>query len=305
MKCAFPVAILAAACAVPSSATESLPAPVRVMIEEAIRVDDPAKIDAVLEIAKSTYPAAAADIDAMHETYLQRRRSRDAIRNEEASKARRSAGMFELWDGKGELGASRSTGNTSNVGLSLGVTVDRKGIDWEHRLRARIDYLEDDISKRDQYLIAYSPRYTLRGDHFIYGRAQFESDEFQGYDARYALSGGMGYRLVERPDLKLAIEAGPALRITDTVEGTDEHHISGLGSLDLEWKLAEKLKLTQDASAFVDSGNTTIHSVTALEAGVTDRVAARFSYSVEHETQPIGGTIPTDTLSRFAIVYGF
>lgn len=286
-------------------AAAEIPHSVKAMIDEAIRVDDPAKVDTVIEFAKATNPQSAAEIDAIHEAYRERSQNDAARKAEEAVAARREAGIFELWDGKGELGAFRATGNSSNIGLALGVSAERKGIDWEHRIRARIDYTEDDITKRDQYLFAYRPRYSLEGDHFIYGRGQFESDELQGFDARYSLSGGVGYKLINRDSLKFAIEAGPALRITDFVIEDTESHVSGLGSVDVEWKLGETLKLTQDASAFIEPSNATINSVTALEAGVSKGLAARISYAVEHETRPNSGAIETDTLTRFGLVYGF
>ncbi len=282
-----------------------IPKSVKAMIDEAIRTDDPTKVDTVVELAKATNPEAAGEIDALHEDYRQRHQRKVSRTAEEALVARREAGVFELWDGKGELGAFRSTGNSSNIGVALGVTAERKGIDWEHHIRARIDYIQDDVTKRDQYVFAYRPRYSLKGDHFIYGRGQFESDELQGFDARYSLSGGFGYRLADQDDLKIAVEAGPALRVTDFVVGADESHLSGLGSLDVEWKFGEAMKLMQDANAFIEPSNTTITSVTALEAGVSKGLAARVSYSVEHETRPVGGTIGTDTLTRFGMVYGF
>lgn len=294
-------ALLAAA----SPAAAEIPESVREMIDEAIRVDDPAKVDMVMELAKATNPGAAAEIDALHEEYRQHRQHSAKRKAEEAEAARREAGIFELWEGNGEFGAYRSTGNSSNLGLSFGLTAERKGISWEHRIRARIDYREEGVTQRDQYMFAYRPRYALEGDHFIYGRGQFESDERQGFNARYSLSGGFGYKVIDVNELKFAVEAGPALRVTDFVAEADESQLSGLGSIDVEWKMGETLKLTQDASAFIEPTTMTINSITAFEVGVSKGLAARFSYAVEHETRPVSGAINTDTLTRFGLVYGF
>jgi len=282
-----------------------IPQPVRAMIEEAIRQDDPAKVDAIISIARATNPASAGEIDALREDY---RHKRERLATQEAERDRAelaSTGIFENWRGKGEFGAFRATGNSSNIGISVALTADRKGIDWEHQVRGRFDYQKDRAVEREQYLLAYRPRYTIAGDTFAFGLAQFERDPFQGYDARYSLSGGFGYRVFQRDDLRLAVEAGPAVRRTTLVVGNSEDQLSGRGSLDFEVRLAKALKLTQDASAYLDPVNSTFNSVTALEAGVSDGLVARLSYAVEYETDPGPFSVETDTMSRFSLVYGF
>src|SRR3546814_14678431 len=59
----------------------------------------------------------------------------------EAARAKLAAAKFwENWKGEGQIGASQSSGNTDSVGLSLGIALNRKGIDWSHRIMAQADY---------------------------------------------------------------------------------------------------------------------------------------------------------------------
>jgi len=140
---------------------------------------------------------------------------------------------------------------------------------------------------------------------FAFGLVQAEGDEQQGFDARYSLSGGLGYRVFDDETLKVALEAGPAVRHTESFDSTVENHLSALSSLDMEWKLADSVKIAQDASAYIEAENSTFTSVTALEAGMGAGLIARISYSVEHDTDPPAGAENTDTLSRFSVVYEF
>lgn len=282
-----------------------IPAPVKTMIEEAIRQDNAATVDAVVKIARTTNPDAASEIDALHQAYRDHRAKLTAAKRDREIRELRQAGPFKRWKGKGELGAFRATGNTSNIGIALGLSAERKGIDWEHRVQARFDYQKNAASEREQYLLGYRPRLKLVGEQFAYALAQFESDKLHGFDARYSLSGGLGYHVIEQDNLKLALEAGPAWRRTDFTTGVTEDRLSGLGSLDFEWRLAEALKVTQDANAYVEAHKSTFNLVTAIEAGVTSGLVTRLSYSVKHETRPQPRAMRTDTLSRFTMVYGF
>lgn len=300
------IGIIAIALLAPVSAAHAeLPDPVRRIIEEAVQQGDPAKVKTVVEIARTTNPQASSEIDAIYEEFLHKLRNLQASNEHEKREQIRQAGLLDLWRGKGEIGAYHATGNSSNTGITAGLALSRKGIDWEHRVVARIDYLQTDSSKRLQVLASYRPRYNLGDAIFTYGLGQFESDEAQGFDARYSVSGGLGYRIIEADDMKLAVESGPAWRETDFTSDTSETQISGHGSLNFEWKVADNLKVSQDANAYLEKRNSTLAAITALEAGVSHGLVARLSYSVKHDTDPPQGAVGTDTMSRFTLVYEF
>ncbi|MEL7519605.1 MAG: DUF481 domain-containing protein, partial [Pseudomonadota bacterium] len=65
------------------------------------------------------------------------------------------------------------------------------------------------------------------------------------------------------------------------------------------------LSLTQDASALLQSGSSTLISETGLQAAISDTVKVRLSYALETDTDPPPGAVKTDTLSRITILYDF
>ena len=268
--------------------------------------DDPAAVDAVVKAAKETQPQDSAEIDAMRHKYAETHSLLVAEKAEDERERVLAARPLELWKGEGEIGAFHSTGNTESSGVSVGLKLARNGVYWQHKLQFQTDYQKTSgVVSREQYLASYSPRYTLSDRFYAYGLGQYESDEFQGFSSRYSLSPGFGYRVFDSENLKLAFEGGPALRFTDNVDEPDRTSASALGSLDFSWKASSTIQLTQQASAYVESDNSTFTSTTAIEAGMMKGLKARLSYRYEHDTDPPDASRRTDTLSRFTLVYGF
>jgi putative salt-induced outer membrane protein len=309
-----PLGLLLAACAAPASA--ELPDPVRAMIGAAIATGDAAQVRTVIDLAKQTNPDDVAEIDALDagfQTQLAERVAAEQARKEEDI---RTAGLFENWGGKGQVGAFQSSGNSDDAGVSLALNLDRKGIDWQHKLRANMDYRRSNgRTSREQYLLAYEPRFNINPDLFAYSLAQYERNRLQGFLGRYSVSGGFGYNVIDTPSLDLSIKAGPAFRRSEFVDGTSEDRLGGLAGLDFDWRITDRLTFTQDsnmiaetggsATVIVDSSRTTLALVTGLEAKMTDRLTTRLSYAVDYDSNPPAEAVSTDTLTRFTLVYGF
>ena len=305
------------AIASPAAAQQALPEPVRAMIEAAIATGDQTKVATVVDIARQTNPDAAAEIAELKSAF-DAEQAEIARQAAEAEKlAMEEAGLFDNWSGKGEVGAFRSTGNSSNTGLTGALKLKREGIDWSHEIRLRADYQRSNgVTTREQFLAAYEPRYDIDDGFFAYGLAQYDRDRFQGFDARYVLSGGVGYTVLDSDSATLAIKAGPAYRRTDFTNGQSADSLAGLVGLDFDWRIADRVTFTQDANAvstaaggaatlIVDSASTSLSFVSGLQFKVSDKVSTRFSYQVDYESDPPPGAVSTDTLSRFTLIYGF
>lgn len=306
MRTSHRVAAIAVLTLAPTTAQAELPDPVRAMIDAAIATGDDAKVRTVIDLARTTNPDDAAELDsiiAAYETNLAAAKAEEAAQQEAEI---RSAGLFDNWSGRGELGAFNSTGNSSNTGVTASLGLTRDGIKWRHKLRARADYQRSNgVTTREQFLAAYEPNLKLSDRLFAYALAQYERDRFQGFSARYAMSGGLGYDVIVEDDMTLSIKAGPAYRRTERTNGTSEGNLAGLASADFDWTISDNITLTQDASAFIQSGSSTYISDTGLQAGIADNVKLRLSYTVEHDTHPPIGAENTDTLSRVTIIYDF
>lgn len=300
--------------AVPARA--ELPEGARAMIDAALATGDKTKVATVLDLARSTWPDDSAEIDAVASAFEASFAARQAEAEKKKEQTIRNAGLFDMWKGEGELGGFQSSGNSNTVGVTAGLKLKREGIDWSHRLRARFDYQrQNGVTSREQLFLSYEPRWQFDENLFAYGLSQFERDQIQGVDARYAVSGGLGYQVVATDGLSLSLKAGPAYRVTDYTDGRKDSRIAALAGLDFDWKVFDRLTLTQDASAvaetggeavvLIDSANTTINLVTGLDFVVSDRLRARMSYQLDYDSSPPAGKVATDTLTRATLIYGF
>lgn len=307
-------AFMAGLFAAPASA--QLPEPVRAMIEAAIATGDRAKVEAVVEAARITNPGEEEAIDGMFDDFNTAQRELARQEERERREAILNAGLLDRWSGTGQIGASQTSGNSDNVGVVASLELRRTGIDWRHKLRATVDYQStNDVTTREQYLFSYEPRYDINPRLFAFALAQYERDRFQGFFGRYAISGGLGYQVLDRENIQLSIKAGPAYRFTEFANGRSEDGLAALAGIDLDWQIADTIKLTQNsdfvaegggrATAIIDSQTTTITLVTGLEADLVDWLSARLSYAVEYDSNPPPGAVSTDTLTRFTLLYDF
>jgi len=291
---------------VPVAPAPKLPDPVRAMIEAAIAGGKDADVETIARLAKGTNPEAAAEVDLMVADFQQ---SRSKAKEAEAAAAKAklaSAKFWQNWKGEGQIGASYSSGNTKSAGLSAGVALARKGIDWTHKFRAQADYQRTDgRTSVERYLVELEPQYRLSDRGFVYGLGRWEHDRILGYDSRWNVSGGLGYKLIDGKSVALSLKGGPAWRRTDFVRGDTDDELTALAGVDFGWQLSPTLRLTQVASTVVGEANSSTSSLTALNAKLSGKLSARIAYSAQIDSSPPPGIESVDTQTRFTLVYGF
>lgn len=286
--------------------TEVPPDPVRNMLAAAIASGKDADVEAVAQVAKAASPDDAAEIE---ERLLAYRAERKRIKDEAAAaeRARLAAAKFwQNWKGEGQIGASQSSGNTESAGVSAGLALARKGIDWTQRMRAQADYQRTNgQTSVERYLVELEPQYRINDRAFAFGLGRWEHDRILGYDTRWNLSGGLGYKVIDNKKMTLSLKGGPAFRQTDFVNGNEDTELTALAGLDFGWQLSPTLRLTQVASTIIGEANGSTSSLTALNAKLTGALSARIAYSAQIDTSPPPGIEKVDTQTRFTLVYGF
>lgn len=274
-----------------------LPAEVARMIATA--GETPGALAAVAEVARRTYPECLNEIDAQVAAL--------ASRAEEDRIARLTALRFrDGWTGEGQAGGFVSTGNSDDVGASGGLTFKKETLRWRHEIKATGDYQRSNgaVSK-ERYFAGYAGQWKLNGRGFVALAASGERDRFAGFNSRFTESVGVGYRLLEGPDLRLDVQAGPALRQTDYENQADEVAFSARFGGDLNWTIRPDLVFTQNTSLFLDSVNSSLVSTTALTTKLRGDLSARAAFDVRTESEPPAGRAHTDTTTRATLVYSF
>lgn len=284
----------------PAQATPaSIPDPIKAMLDAAMTSGSEAEVQTIAKYAASAAPESAEAIRRIAGAW------KDA-RSAAATRTLQDSGFFDLVRGRVELGGFYTTGNTSNVGLTLAADVKREGFQWRHKLRLLAEYQESvGITTREHYLAAYEPNYKINDRLYAYGAAQYEADKFLGYFSRYSASAGAGYTAIRSPRVTLDVELGPSFRRTAFTDQSIENELGARGNLDFDWRLASGVTLSQDASAYFQNLNSTLVSRTALAAKLFGPLSASMSYSVNYESRPPVRRVNTDTTSRASLVYSF
>ncbi|MCX7285151.1 MAG: DUF481 domain-containing protein [Novosphingobium sp.] len=298
-----------------------LPPSVALIIDTALGSNDPAQVDAVVRTVKSALQQAVAAIEQRVASWptrqsttvlaaadlptLPARAQAPSPAQPQAQSALARTALPKI-TGEGEAGAFRNTGNAPGIGLVGGFKMLVEGRDWRIGTNVRADYQETSgVVTREQYRFSAEPNYKFDERGYLFGLGQYEEDRFQGFDARYSLSGGLGYKVLNGDVAKINVKAGPAWRVTEPVKAVRESVIAGLASLEAKVVLAPGLQYSQDASIYSDATGSTFYTLAALDSKLIGKLKARLSYMVQHETAPELGRLGTDTTSRLTLVYGF
>lgn len=298
--------LLQAAAPAPAPPPPALPPEVRAVIEAAVASGDTQAVQTVVRFATQAHPAAEAEIRSIQDGFLAASAARAARQAEERREQLAAASPLEEWEGSLEVGASRATGSSDNLGLYGAINARRVGLDWEHRFTARAEVQETNGRRTAERAQAtWQPRRLLSERAYLFGLAQFERDPFLGFNNRYTAGVGAGYSLLDARDVRLEVEGGPAFRSTDARAMENFSALAARASVDFRWKLSPRLELKQTGSMLLDEENGSGRSTTAIDAAVLGPLRLRLSYELRYERDILRDIRSLDTASRATIVYGF
>jgi putative salt-induced outer membrane protein len=276
------------------------------MLASAYRSGDDATIRAVVGVAKATFPDQAAEIDRLaagNAAVLATTRREEQMREQQRIA---DATFFEIWKGELELGASVSNGNANVTGIYASAKLNRDGLRWRQKFAGRIDYQRTNgVTSTERVLMAYQPNYKMSDDSYAYGLVQYERDRSLGYSDRETIGGGIGLTAFKSRYGKIDIEGGPALRETAFLGEPNRTTIAGRASLAARYALSPTLNFSQDASVFVEAGDATASSTSAIDTRLIGRLKAKLSYNVQFEQDTLEGHKSVDRSGRATLVYAF
>ena len=210
------------------------------------------------------------------------------------------------WSGSTELGASITTGNTdsSTVNGKLDISYERHP--WKHGFRLEaLRSSEDGEDTADRVLAEFESDYALTERSYLFGVLRGTRDEFSGYDYQASAAAGYGRKLWVSDKGYWDAEIGPGVRVAETEDGDRETNLIARVASGLEYRFSEFATFSQDVTVLAGENNTEIESVTGLTSSLTDTLAMKLSYTVQHNTEVPAGTENTDTYTSINLVYNF
>ena len=281
------------------------------MIEKAAQSDDPTVFAAVIAVAKQANPNSVAEIDALAKEIGDREAVR-RLAEAPPSPAPAPTGPAKpdrpaaVWKGAFELGGSHSSGSTDILALYGSLDISRAGPVWTHRLTMRDDFQRTDGDTTvEPFAAAYEPRVQIAPSLYGFGLTQYEHDRSLGYRDRYTLGLGAGVKLIDRPNLSLGGDVGPALRFTDYYLLDSKQTVAGRASLNFRWLPTDRLTVAQEAAVFVEGDQTSARSVTSVETLLFGPLKARLSYNLQYERDTRVSRSDLDAITRASLLYSF
>ncbi|MGB3095590.1 MAG: DUF481 domain-containing protein [Candidatus Deferrimicrobiaceae bacterium] len=154
----------------------------------------------------------------------------------------------------------------------------------------------------------------IRIDHshterlYSFGYGGWFQDKFAGFDSRYYIGSGGGYKLVTGPKHFLLGEAGLTYNREEYTDDTSNDFFGGRLYGKYEYHFNEKNRFTQKLEwlpNFNEFDNWKLNSETALLAALNSRFSLKVSYLVNYNNNPIGNLKKTDTILGVALVANF
>lgn len=308
-----PALVLAAALAAPAFADDAPPPraiaatdTIAAMLDAAYRSGDDNTIRSVIGVAKATFPDQAVEIDRLaagDAAVLAQTRKEAQMKQQERIA---EATFFEIWKGELEVGASDASGTSDVGGVYASAKLTRDGLLWKQKFNARIDYQRTNgLTTTERALAAYQPNYKLNDDTYAYGLVQYERDRTLGYLNRETIGAGIGLTAFKTPRGKIDFEGGPAVRETEFIDQPSRLTLAARASMSAHYTLSPSLNLSEDASMFVEAGDTTASSTSAIDTRLIGRLKAKLSYNVQYEQDAAPGQKSLDTTGRASLVYAF
>lgn len=216
------------------------------------------------------------------------------------------------WSGEASVSGSNTTGNTETTDVGAALKLKKETDVWRHKFKAYADYGKVSGAKNKQaWGLGYQIDRDLNDRTYIYGNADYFSDDFGAYENGYFLGGGLGYKVILPDPIGWNVEAGPGYRSQRTrdsltvpvVPGVRESDLALRGFSDFDWQLNENVSLYNDTEIIYSKSDTYIWNEIGVTANLMGNLAARASYRVDHHTDVPVGTEKTDTITRVGVVY--
>lgn len=214
--------------------------------------------------------------------------------------------MGSQWAGEGELGYVATSGNTDTQNLKAKLGLANERYKWRHSLGLEgLSTSDNDTTTAERYQAFWQSDYKFAEFEYVFGRLDYETDKFSGYDYRVSETFGYGRRVLHHDNMTLDLEVGPGARQSKLESGASEDEVILRLSGKYVWNINDNAKFTQNVSFNIGEDNTVSKSVTALQASVVNNLAMKLSFTVENTSDVPAGVDKTDTETAVTLVYAF
>lgn len=233
------------------------------------------------------------------------------------------------YNASAELGFLYKTGNSKSGDIKSGIDFEHKYDKWASKLKASLLYrktevvvTEDDGSTSEdfetsdqKFILNGQTNYSMEADgaNYMYGSFGFTDDRFSSFEYQAQASAGWGKKWHANELWELTTDIGPGFK-RDRLSATDTQESENKDAFIVQAQAAYKRQLNDNvefkqllrATQAVDSGENSVYIAdTSITTTLIEKLAMKFSFRVEHNTEVDEGKDNTDTQTAITLVYSF
>ncbi len=168
-----------------------------------------------------------------------------------------------------------------------------------------INNATDDVRSAERYTFAWNNRYDLSEKDFLYGTLDYVNDYFGAYDFQSGVYFGYGREIFQDDSGHLSLGIAAGYRVNAVFVGEDEKEAVLRGDLDYAYKISDNAQFTQKLTAIFGEEVDTYTSESAVTAKLSDSLALKAAYLVNHNSVVPVGRDKTDTTASIGVSYSF
>lgn len=219
------------------------------------------------------------------------------------------AAKDKLWKGNVDAGLTFQTGNQEAVTASL-----KTGFSWERKkdnlyLNGLLLFGKKDGEKNadeQRGVFKYERKHKER--LYSFHQENLEHDEIERLNLRSITSSGMGYRFIEKKDLKYRSEIGPSLIYERFMNGVTKVNPGLKIGNYLDWQIYDSTKIYFNVD-FLPSPNDFIKWRLESDVGLRHNLNKNLSFNInwldQYDSEPVSGVNHNDATILSTIGYNF
>ena len=210
--------------------------------------------------------------------------------------------------GRATLSATYTSGNTESERLYADAELTARAAAYRYSLSGKAEQREDPVlGDNSAWLAAGNYDRFFSERQFGYARASVERDEAKDLDRRSALGVGYGVDIIDTPNAKLSVRAGPEYVVVERFAGPREEYPAAGWGIKASWRpRGGTLELFHEQDGFwnlEDTGIVTVRSKTGVRVPLIARLNATAQLNVDWEREPAPGRESTDRTLLLGVDY--
>ena len=205
----------------------------------------------------------------------------------------------EIWDGSIEVGVNGATGNTESFNISAGYDLKRETERWI--LSSDLKYYnssQNSVITQNYSIFNAGVEWKSLGNWTAFTRSQIQFNEFQPWDLRLVLNGGLGYSIVDTKPSKLKLRFGAGAS-RDFGGGNEEWTPEALFGMDAQQRVSDRHKFVAKMDYYPAWDNFSDYRLVSdaswqILLDETTNLSLKLGVVTNYDSTPPTGSVPQD-----------